>query len=141
MFPDIDRQQRPHAMRDRRVRAGGPEHFELGTILHQPHPAASELCEGSGNQFFLADIDAAEYRFNLVLKGRWRLAAAFGFETSPVNAVISRLRRVVKDARAVRAGRGFDYDALQRQLGNPRSSCSQFRHSPGGACRDESLAW
>jgi hypothetical protein len=121
MFPDIDGQQRLHAMRDRRIRIGGLEHFELGTLLHQPHPAASELSEGSGSQMSLTGIDAAECCFNLVLMGRWWLAAASGFETSPVKVVIPHLRRVVENARAVCPGRGFDYDALQRQLGKLRT--------------------
>src|SRR5208283_5448458 len=95
----------------------GLDHPKLGTLEHQPRPAASELRDGIVGQFLLAGIDAAEYLFHFLLERRWRFAAPLRLEATPVKTVIPRLRRVVEDVRAVGPARGHDHDLIERQIG------------------------
>src|ERR1700722_5137686 len=76
MFPNVDRQQRLQASRDRRIGVGGFYDLELGTPPPPPGPAASKLGDRVIRQLFLAGVDASECGFHFVLERcRWFAAS------------------------------------------------------------------
>ncbi len=117
MFPHIDCQQWLQALRERSVRVAGCHDLELGALEHQPGPPASELGDSMIGQFFLAGVHAAKCCFHFMLQDRGWFTAAFGLETMPVEIVIPRLRRIVKDALVVRLADSRGHDLIEWQIG------------------------
>ena len=116
MLPDIDGQERPRAVRERRFGIGGLQHLELGAFEDEPRPAAAELCDGRGREFLLAGIDAAECLLHLLLQSSGGLAAALGSQAAPVERVVPSLRRIVENARVLGLARRRGHDLLERQV-------------------------
>jgi hypothetical protein len=95
----------------------GLQDFEIIPIKHQPGPPAAELSDGTLGQLFFARVHAPKCRFHLLSQGHRWLTAALGFETTPVEAVVPRLRRIIEDASAIGLSGRNDCDLIERQIG------------------------
>ena len=102
MFPHVNGQQRLHPFRQRQIRIAGLGNLQLVPIFHQPCPATAKLRRRRGRQLFLACLNAAERRLDLLLQCRRRLATALGREAVPIEGMVPDLRRIIENSGFVR---------------------------------------
>src|SRR5438132_13942511 len=60
VFPHVNGQQWFHVLDQRRLGITGLDHLQPVGVLHEPNPAAAELCRRRGHQCFLAGIQVSE---------------------------------------------------------------------------------
>src|SRR5215831_19513349 len=60
VLPDVDREQRDLAARERQLGVGRRSHLELVVVQHEPGPAAPELLDRSVGEYALERVEPAK---------------------------------------------------------------------------------
>src|SRR5438105_2329165 len=120
MLPDVDREERRGAHRDRRAGVRRGDDFELPVTLDEPRPAAAEALDRGIRELLVEFAGAAEI---LLEPARDRLGRLAGFrlQAIPEEGMVPRLRGVVEDLAVFLAAHGGGDHVLERKLGEPRA--------------------
>ena len=115
MLPDITRQERVLPVRERCVRVGGLDDLQRIAFLHQPGPAASELCHSRVTEGGLEGLEAPERRYDPLGQFACRNTPAIGFHALPEERVVPDLGGIVENSSLFRLARCLADDLFQRQ--------------------------
>src|SRR6185312_10874213 len=98
VLPDVDREERRVAGRQRRPRGAHVDDVDAAVaLLDEPRPARAEIADRALDERVLEGLGAAPFRLDLLGERTLRLAAAARLHAAPEERVVPDLRGVVVD--------------------------------------------